>query len=314
MYGTSGDGVKPRRKRTNVSYLLFLDESGHDHKALPYEVHGGIALHARFLWAFVREVGALEQDCFGTQLSRYKTEIKGSKLLDKDRVKWAKQMPDIDPLTRRQSATAYFQKNQAKVTPSRLEFTAYGQACLAMARGIFVLLEKYEARIFACAIPRGAAKKPESTGEEEFLRKDYVFLLERYYYFLEQQQENGLLVMDETEKENDRRFVKRLERYFTTTYRGQQRAHRIVPTPFFVASDMAYPVQVADVCIYCINLGFRGDKAMTGEVRDEIQGMFGPFLHDLQWCGHVEKDGGVFRNYGIVYVPDPYEGRRKKRR
>ena len=36
-----------------MSWLLFLDESGHDHKQLPYEVRGGIALHARQLWPFV---------------------------------------------------------------------------------------------------------------------------------------------------------------------------------------------------------------------------------------------------------------------
>ena len=29
-----------------MSYLLFLDESGHDHRTMPYEVRGGVALHA----------------------------------------------------------------------------------------------------------------------------------------------------------------------------------------------------------------------------------------------------------------------------
>ena len=27
-----------------MAWLLFLDESGHDHKQMPYEVRGGIAL------------------------------------------------------------------------------------------------------------------------------------------------------------------------------------------------------------------------------------------------------------------------------
>jgi hypothetical protein len=39
-----------------MSWLLFLDESGHDHKQMPYEVRGGVALHARELWPFVRAV------------------------------------------------------------------------------------------------------------------------------------------------------------------------------------------------------------------------------------------------------------------
>jgi len=29
-----------------MAWLLFLDESGHDHKQMPYEVRGGVALHA----------------------------------------------------------------------------------------------------------------------------------------------------------------------------------------------------------------------------------------------------------------------------
>lgn len=27
-----------------MAWLLFLDESGHDHRQMPYEVHGGVAL------------------------------------------------------------------------------------------------------------------------------------------------------------------------------------------------------------------------------------------------------------------------------
>jgi hypothetical protein len=31
-----------------MSWLLFLDESGHDHKNTPYEVRGGFAIHQVF--------------------------------------------------------------------------------------------------------------------------------------------------------------------------------------------------------------------------------------------------------------------------
>ena len=55
----------------------------------------------------------------------------------------------------------------------------------------------------------------------------------------------GLIVLDETEKTHDRRFVRLLERYFQETATGRYRSTRIVPSPFFVASDMAYPMQVA---------------------------------------------------------------------
>jgi len=47
-----------------MSWLLFLDESGHDHKTTPYEVRGGVAIHAGELWPFVRavQVGPPHQD------------------------------------------------------------------------------------------------------------------------------------------------------------------------------------------------------------------------------------------------------------
>ena len=89
------------------------------------------------------------------------------------------------------------------------------------------------------------------------LYAEVSFLLERYYYFLEQKQEPGVLVMDETEKHQDRRLVARLEKHFTSTDTRRLRSGWIVPTPFFVSSDMTYAVQAADVCIYFTNWGFR---------------------------------------------------------
>ncbi len=74
-----------------MSWLLFMDESGHDHKAMPYEVRGGVALHASQLWPFVQAVQRLELDCFGGSLALYKKELKGSTLLDKKRYRLAAQ-------------------------------------------------------------------------------------------------------------------------------------------------------------------------------------------------------------------------------
>lgn len=292
-----------------MSYLLFIDESGHDHKNTPYEVRGGILLHARTVWPFVRAVKALEVSCYGDALYKYGTEIKGHKLLDKDRFKWAHQDKWLDDASRRKHALSFLRKGLQKAPPSRIEFTAYGQSSLSMARGIFQLLQDHEAVLFAAAIPADV-QKPPTYQAEEFLRKDHVFLLERLFYFLEWKREQGLLVMDETEKTEDRDFVRRLERYFTQTQTGRYRTEWIVPTPFFVSSDMTYPVQAADVCIYCLNWGFRlpvyGIKAPT---REEIAQEFGPWLNRLQFKGEGYKEGEVFPTYGIVFVPDPYTGR-----
>jgi hypothetical protein len=73
---------------------------------------------------------------------------------------------------------------------------------------------------------------------------------------------------------------------------------------------MAYPVQAADVCMYCINWGFRiPDRGMDADFRDEIAAEFAPRLRNLQWQGERERDGERFSSYSIVYVGDPYTAR-----
>ncbi|MEY3479818.1 MAG: hypothetical protein RIQ71_593 [Verrucomicrobiota bacterium] len=289
-----------------MSLLLFLDESGHDHRTLPYEVHGGFALHSNKLWPFVQSLTNLEQVCFGDALSRFRTEIKGSKLLDKDRFRFAAQVPPMEDSERRRLCLGFLNKGLRKQSPTFAEFAAYGQACLQMVRGIFDLLSQHEAQIFASIVPRKLAPPQEREG---ILRKDIVFLLERYFYLLEYRQEAGLLVLDESEKMEDRRFVRRLERYFRETQTGRYRSARIVPSPFFVASDMAYPVQVADVIVYSVNTGVRLPKMME-PVRKEIADEFAPLVERLQWRGDGYRDGETYKTQGLVYVPDLYTARK----
>ena len=277
---------------------------------MPYEVRGGVALHASKLWPFVQEMQRLESSSFGTPLHQFRTEMKGCKLLDKDRFKWAAQGSPMPDKERRRHCRGFLTKGLEKRKPSRIEFTAYGQASLDMATGIFKLLRQYEARLFAAAIPRRVGK-PKTFEAEEYLRKDQVFLLERYFYFLEKEKQHGLLVMDEEEKAADRRFVKRLEAYFQRTKAGRFRSEWIVPTPFFVSSDMTYPIQAADLAIYCVNWGFRlPSREMNAPVRPEIATDYGLWLAELQYRGEKDQGGTVVDSYGIVFVPDPYESRR----
>jgi hypothetical protein len=289
-----------------MSWLLFLDESGHDHKQMPYEVRGGIALQDAQLWPFVQAMQRLELDCFGGHLHQYGKELKGSTLLDRKRFKFANQAPSMEPESRRKHARGFLTKGLEHKPPTREEFTAYGQACLELARGTFQLLRDHNAVLFAAAIP-ASVQKPNEPHIEEFLRKDQVFLQERFFYFLEARHQHGLLVMDEVEKSADRKFVRQLEAYFTRTATGRFRTAWIVPTPFFVSSDMTYPVQAADLGIYCLNWGFRlPSQGMNAPVRDEIAEEFGPWLNQLQFSGDVAKDGQVFKSWGIVFVQNPY--------
>ncbi|EQD53908.1 hypothetical protein B1B_09961 [mine drainage metagenome] len=286
-----------------------MDESGHDHKRMPYEVRGGVAIHAGKLWPMVQQLQQVELASFGIRLHEFRKEIKGSKLLDKDRFKWAAQSEPMEDAVRRKHCRGFLTKGLEKKPPSRDEFTAYGQACLEMARGIFQALRVYEARLFAAVIPASIVK-PATFEAEEYLRKDHVFLLERFFYFLEVEKQHGVLVFDQVDKGSDQRFVRRMERYFSRTGTGRYRSAWIVPVPMFVASDMSYAVQAADLCIYSLNWGFRLPAlGMNAATRSEIATEFGPWLNQLQYRGQGYREGNVYHSYGIVYVPDPYDGR-----
>lgn len=296
-----------------MSYLLFMDESGHDHKRMPYEVRGGVALSASQLWPFVQAMRQLEENAFGGLLHHYGKELKGHKLLDKDRFKWAGQGDWLEDAERRKACLAFLNRGLKKEAPRRQEFTAYGQACLTMVRGIYRLLAQHEAVIFASVIPRGS-QKPADFAYDDYLRKDQVFLFERYFGFLDQQSKHGLLVLDETDKSEDRRFVQRMSKYFSRTQTGNLRATRIVPVPLFVASDMSYPVQAADCVIYCINWGFRlPQQGMTAAVRQEIADECSSWIGRLQARMDVRKNGQTYQEWGIKYVPDPFTGRRNEK-
>ncbi len=289
-----------------MSWLLFLDESGHDHKTCPYEVRGGVAIHAGKLWPFVQQLQQAELAAFGARLHEYSKELKGSKLLDRDRFKWAAQADWMADEARRKHCRGFLTKGLEKQAPTRDEFTAYGQACIEMARAVFQALRTFEAQLFASIIP-ATAVKPPTFEAEEYLRKDHVFLLERFFYFLEARKEHGLLVFDAVDKGADRRFVRQLERYFTKTQTGRYRASWIVPVPMFVASDLSMPVQAADLAIYCVNWGFRlPGMGLDLPAREEISHEFGPWLNQLQYRGQGYRDGRVFDSYGITYVSNPY--------
>jgi hypothetical protein len=293
-----------------MSYLLFLDESGHDHTHMPYEIHGGIALHATKLWPFIQAFRNLEQTCFGASLSAFGSEIKGEKLLKAARFKFAAQAGPMDPVVRRKHALRFLDDGAQGLSPMRDSFTAYGQASIEMVHGIFALLSGHQAKIFAVAIPAGA-RSPAGYQNEEFLRKDLVFLFERYFRFLEEENETGLLVMDETDIAFDRKLVKRIESYFEKTKTGRWRSSRIVPSPLFVSSEMTYPVQAADVCIYCLNWGFRiPARGMNAPVRPEIAEDFAGYLGSLQHRTVLQlPEGGQVPAFSIAYVSDPYTAR-----
>lgn len=294
-----------------MSWLLFMDESGHDHKNMPAEVRGGVALHVSKVWPFIQGWHALEQQNFGVRLSDFGKELKGHKLLDKDRFKWAAQADELPDEERRKGVRRFLTLSMEKKPLSRGDFTAYGQASIGMAKQIMLLLKRHDAVVFASLIPRGA-KPPTGYQYDHFLRRDHVFLLERFFYFLRDRGQHGLLVMDQTEKTADSKFVDRLQSYFLRTQAGRERTEWIVPTPLFVSSDMSIGVQAADILLYCINWGFRIPSwGFAGPVRQEITDGFWSGLRDLQFHGHGNRAGRDFESFGIFYLPDPYQASAK---
>ena len=292
-----------------MSWLLFMDESGHDHKNMPMEVRGGVAIHASKIWPFIRDWNDARDEIFGKEFVKLGGEIKGSKLLQKQKFSWAGQMPSLDDTARRKGVRRFLTLKHQNTSPKRLDFTAYGQASIMMAERIFDLLFRHEAVLFASMIPRGV-KPPENFEFGHYLRKDHIFLQERFFYFLEYKRENGLFVMDQTEKRQDKRFVKRLQDYYAKTRIGRQRTQWIVPVPLFVDSEMSVGVQAADLCLFCINWGYRLQSwNFKGPQRQEIANKFGGRLNALQFKGDGYQDGITFRTYGIFFVPDPYESR-----
>lgn len=292
-----------------MTWLLFMDESGHDHRTTPYEVRGGVAVSVGKLWDLVRSIQQAELEAFGCRLIDYRSEIKGSKLLDRKRMKWAMQDEWMADDERRKRARSFLTKGLEKHKPTRDEFSAYGQASLQLSRSIFQALHAHDAMLFASAIPTSTVK-PDSFEAAEYLRKDHVFLLERFFYALESKQKHGILVFDQVDNGADQRFVRQMERYFTKTQTGVYRSAWIVPVPLFVSSDMSTMIQAADLCIYTLNWGFRlPSLGMDQPVRAEIADEFGPWLNRLQHKGQAHRDGRVYDSFGIVYVPDPYKAR-----
>jgi hypothetical protein len=84
-----------------------------------------------------------------------------------------------------------------------------------------------------------------------------------------------------------------------------RRNRQVVPTPLFVSSDMTTAVQAADLCIYCVNWGFRlVDEGMTAAVRADIAAEYGPLLAHLCFVPHGCKPGTANGRGSIAYVTE----------
>jgi hypothetical protein len=290
-----------------------MDESGVDKKKTPYEVRGGIAIHSKQLRSFNNDMMISEKQIFGCFLSEYKTELKGSKLLQKNRFKCSEQLQNLSDEERRKNCLRFLDSSLKKRLPTKIDFTAFGQASIKMVDTIFALLFKYDAKIFAC-VANIDEKKPENFEYEHYLRKDHALLMERFYRFLQEQNDDGFLIMDQCEKKFDKKFKKQLHNYFKKTEIGKKQSEFIIPEPFFIESDINYFIQIADLIIYIINHGYRKAPFMNKPARKEIKDKYEEKIRSLEFftTDKIKRDGKTIDGsiYGIKLVKDIYKKKR----
>ncbi|MCQ8240542.1 DUF3800 domain-containing protein [Rhizosaccharibacter radicis] len=246
-----------------MAYFLFVDESGQDHKASPYEVLAGIAVHDRDMGRLSQEARQLELRHFGRRYAGGENEVKGKVLLKKK----VFQHVNLNCLVSPDEVVSLAKAALDDGRNARIrELKALGLAKVAFVKDIFELCHKCHCKVFASIIETDAPNTA-TTG----LRKDYAYLFERFYYYLkDKKDEQGIIVFDELEKSKSHILVDQMHQYFVNTSTGKQRSGKIVPEPFFVHSHLTTGVQFADLAAYVISWGLRLPK-MNKPARQELE-------------------------------------------
>lgn len=238
-----------------MAYFLFIDESGQDHHDSPYEVLAGFAIQDKDLWNLVREIHELELSCFGRRYREDGREIKANKFLKRKTFRLADQLPPISIPERTQLAKEALDHGE-NVTKRQL--TSLAQAKLDYVSRVIQICHHYRCKIFASIICDPSTIPKDKT----MLRKDYIYLFERFYYFLEDKKEEprGIVVFDELDKSASHLLLTQMDKYFKNTVKGRLRSSLIIPEPFFVHSDLTTGIQIVDFVAYILSWNFRVGK------------------------------------------------------
>lgn len=272
-----------------MAWFLFIDESGHDHHDSPYEVLAGVAIQDADLWKFIKDVHAIELSCFGRRYRLDGREIKARKFLNRKTFRLAEQMSAIDPSERTVLARQALDDGESV---TRIQLTALAQAKLSYVEQLFKLCHAYRCRVFASIV-----RDPDKViSDVAMLRKDYIYLFERFYYFLEDSAHlpRGIVVFDELDKSASHLLLTQMDKYFKNTGKGRARSTLIIPEPFFVHSDLTTGVQVVDFMAYLLSWNFRvaglnkPDRAELKRFLDQIKPLryrttreIGPKHHEI---------------------------------
>ena len=289
--------------------LLFIDESGHDRYNMPCETLAGIAISEDNLWNLVQAIRSAEREHFGGYLRElHPDEIKGRTLLKKKRFRSANRNVQIGTEELVGLANSCLRKGLeaskqglAQSGATERELVAYSRQVLSFVHRVIDLAAGYSAQVFASVVDV-AAPRPEPGR----LRKDYVYLFERYFYFLETlpMRERGLIVFDELDKSQSHVLLQQMAAYFLGTETGRYRSSRIVPEPFFVHSDLTTGVFLADLAAYILGWAWRL-RNMPQPIRQELR-PYANKLHEMQFVGEKprQNEEGVWHLFGIRYIDD----------
>lgn len=257
-----------------MAWLLFIDESGHDRVASPYEVLAGIAIRDRAVSQVITQLHQAEFRCFGRRYSNAARELKGKSLLKRKVFRHRQHRAHVDNAEIRHLARAAL--DSGRDADSRM-LKALALAKLDYVASVFRICAEQKCRAFA-SIVEVDSPPTESDG----LRKDYAYLFQRFFYFLEDRgTEQGIVVFDELEKTRSHLLVDQMHRYFTTTSVGRERATRIISEPFFVHSDLTTGVQIADLVAYVVSWAFR-----VGEINKPARQELSSFASQVAQLRH----------------------------
>ncbi len=290
--------------------LLFIDESGHDHKEMPCEVLAGIVVAEQNLWNMIRAIRSAEQEHFGGYLrDLLSEERKARKLLKRKRFRTAERGASFCPGEQTTLANSLLRKGkEAKSKGSDAcgetakELIAYSRSVLDFVHHVLDIAASFNLRVIASVVDCRAPRP-----EPGRLRKDYVYVFERYFYFLERTppSERGLIVFDELDKAQSHVLLKQMGAYFLETETGRYRSSRIVPEPFFVHSALTTGIFLADLAAYMLGWAWRLRSRMNQPCRDELR-PYAAKLHDMQFHGQRPKatGDGVWELHGIAYISE----------
>jgi Protein of unknown function (DUF3800) len=183
-------------------------------------------------------------------------EIKATNFLNKKTFRLANQLDPVNLFERTLWAKQALDNGE---TANRNQLTSLAQAKLSYVKLVFQLCQEYRCKIFASIV----ADPNKIIADASMLRKDYIYLFERFYYFLEDTpgEPRGIVVFDELDKSASHLLLTQMDKYFKNTVKGRARSSLVIPEPFFVHSDLTTGVQIVDFVAYLLSWNFKDHQA-----------------------------------------------------